>query len=85
MEQELERESQLGTSTMVDTNAEKKTAFENLPRIEDLIKSENEVRTAPKIEGVTEAKTDARDRIFARKEDGTQKIMRKRLKIVKTN
>lgn len=86
MDQELERESQLGTSTTVETNAEKKTAFENLPRIEDLLKSEKEVKTVTQIQGVTKVATEAQaeNRTFARKEDETKNLVKKRVKIITT-
>ena len=84
MEEELipQQEMEVNTQTITSVEPKTETKLDNLPRIEDLIKSEKQVKTAPNIEGVTEAKTDAKDRVFSRKEDNTKKIIRKRLKIV---
>ena len=83
MEEELipEQEENLNTKTVTSSETQTEKKLDNLPRIEDLIKSEKSVKSAQKIEGVTDTQIDARDKVFARKEDKTKNYMRKRLKI----
>lgn len=83
-EQELEQSTNVATETEVkqDTGLERKA--EDLPRLEDLVKSEKEIRTAQKIEGVSavQAETQPQDRIFKKKNDERKVYIKKRLKIV---
>lgn len=88
MDEELEKDTQSNNS--IDTQASEKVAetntnskLANLPRREDLIKSEQEVKVDTKIQGVEEVDTDVEvDRTFAKKSDQKRVFMKKRLKVV---
>lgn len=88
MDEELEASkeevSKVQTSTSSET--EQKQELDLFPRIEDLIKSEKEVKKAPLIKGVTqvEQKIQTEDRVFSRKSDQRKHYMQKRQKIVKS-
>lgn len=88
MDEELEASkeevSKVQTSTSSET--EQKQELDLFPRIEDLIKSEKEVKKAPPIKGVTqvEQKIQTEDRVFSRKSDQRKQYMQKRQKIVKS-
>lgn len=74
----------VGTSTQVMEKIEQETKLDNLPRVEDLRKSETEVYKAKEIEGVSEVDkvTKPQDRIFVRKSDQKKALYKKRIKIV---
>lgn len=86
MEEELEKEESVSVQTETATSVEKETkeTLDSFPRIEELRKSEQEVKTRPEIEGVTQIKeeTQVKDRVFARKSDERKAQLKKRLKIV---
>ena len=79
---EVQNEVNTQTVTSVETNQE--TSLDNLPRLEDLLKSEKEVKSASKIEGVTEVEKSAlfQDKPFSKKEDKKKLLLKKRQKIV---
>lgn len=88
MDEELEREVNASSSIQtqaseqaVDT-ADKRLA--NLPRYEDIRKSEREVSFETKISGVEEVESDIlpESRTFAKKSDQKKVLAKKRLKIV---
>ena len=88
MDEELEKDIQSNNSIetqasepAVETTVNSKLA--NLPRREDLVKSEQEVRVETKIEGVEEVDTDVEvNRTFAKKSDQRRAFMKKRLKVI---
>ena len=84
MEEELKPLTESSANTQVETTVETttETRLENLPRVEDLIKSEQEVKTQQKIEGLTESVVHAEERQFARKKDQKKAFMKQRLKVV---
>ena len=86
MEEELEKEESVSVQTVTETSVETETnkALDSLPRLEDLRKSEQEVKLNTQIEGVTqvEQKTKPQDRIFTKKTDEKKVYIKKRLKIV---
>lgn len=86
MEEEFEKEESISVQTETQTSVETEvqTTPDSLPRIEDLRKSEQDVQVNTEIQGVTqvEQKTQAKDRVFARKSDEKKVYLKKRLKIV---
>lgn len=84
MEEELQKESQGETIVKTETNTQTESAFENLPRLEDLLKSEKDVKVATELKGVEKVKkeTAVENRTFARVEDEKKILLRRRLKII---
>lgn len=84
MEEELQKESQGETIVKTETNTQTESVFENLPRLEDLLKSEKEVKVATGLKGVEKVKqeTAVENRTFARVEDEKKVLLRRRLKII---
>ena len=86
MEEELEREESVSIQTETQTSVENETRsmLNSLPRIEDLRKSEQEVKINTEVVGATqvEQKTMVKDRVFTRKSDEKKVHLKKRLKIV---
>lgn len=84
MEEEFERESESTQTEQITSVEEEKQTLDSLPRIEELRKSEQEVKIDTKIEGVTqvEQKTKTEDRFFTKKTDEKKVYLKKRLKIV---
>lgn len=86
--EELEKESSTNFNMSVETESSSTAQAENkldgLPRIEDLLKSEKEVKTAPQIEGLQKATetVEIEDKTFTRKEDEKKVYLKKRFKIV---
>ena len=82
--EELEREESVSIQTETLTSVEQTQALDSLPRLEDLRKSEQEVKISTHVEGTTqvEQKTLAQDRMFTRKSDEKKVYFKKRLKIV---
>ena len=85
MEEEQELQESVSIQTETVTSVEQKTqSLDSLPRIEDLRKSEQEVKINTQVEGTTqvEQKTLAQDKVFTRKVDERKVYLKKRLKIV---
>ena len=86
MEEELEKQQSISVQTEQETSVEKETekTLEAFPRIEDLRKSEQDVKVKTQIDGVTqvEQKTQTRDMVFKKKSDEKKVYIKKRLKIV---
>ncbi len=85
MEEELEREESISIQTQTQTSVEQKTqTLDSFPRIEDLRKSEQEVKVNNQVEGTiqVEQKTKVKDKIFTRRVDERKVHLKKRLKIV---
>jgi len=86
LEQELkpEVEQKVNTQTITSETKQEETSLDNLPRLEDLLKSEKEVTLAKQIEGVTEVEktTFFEQNPFAKKEDKKAPLLKKRVKIV---
>lgn len=85
MEEELSPELSVETATkIVPETKETESSFDNLPRYEDLMKSENAV--AENVETQTTPSVDTnivtQDRVFAKKKDETKIYVKKRLKII---
>ena len=86
MDEELEK--QTVTQTLTSTEQEQKQelkqeiALDNL-RYEDLLKSEQEIKPAPELKGLTQAKQDkaTENRVFKSKEDEKKSFVKKRVKI----
>ena len=83
-ELEVQESVSVQTETVTSVEKEKETKLDDLPRIEELRKSEKEVSARPEVEGVTqvEKKKQVEDRFFTKKKDQKQVLMKKRLKIV---
>lgn len=85
MEEELEREESVSIQTETQTSVEQKTqTLDSFPRIEDLRKSEQEVKVNTEVVGTTQVKqkTQVKDRVFKKKVDERKVYFKKRLKIV---
>ena len=86
MDEELEKEESVSiqTETVSSVGEETKQTLDSLPSIEQLKKSEQEVKVNAQIEGVTnlEPQTKAQDRVFKLKKDERKVYFKKRLKIV---
>ncbi len=86
MEEEFEQEESISiqTETQTSVNEETKQTLDSLPRIEELRKSEQEVKFKTQIEGTADAVSQsfAKDRVFTRKSDEKKVFIKKRLKIV---
>lgn len=87
MDEELQPQLDTNTSVEVETIAsetKQETPLETLPRLEDLIKSEKEVKVQNKIEGVTkvESNVQVENRVFKKSSEEKQKYIKRRLKIV---
>ena len=88
MQEEFEKEYSVNNSTAVEaqtsSNVEQTTKLDDLPRIEDLMKSEKEVKTSNKIEGLEKAQeiVEIEDKVFAKKVDEKRAYLKKRVKIV---
>ena len=80
--QEQQKQNQTDTVTENKTD----TGFEDLPRLEDLLKSESEVTTiqAPELKGLKQVEQGKRtaEKTFARKEDEKRTFVRRRVKIL---
>ncbi len=81
---EEERQVKTEIATDIEPSEKQDIALDNLPRLEDLIKSEQEVKSETKLQGLTNAETNQllEDRQFTRKEDEHKKFVKKRLKLV---
>ena len=81
-QKELQNETNIETEVVKETASE--TSLDNLPRLEDMLKSEKEIKQAKKVEGLeqTTIKPLIEDITFARKTDKKKPLMKKRLKII---
>ena len=85
MEEELEVKESVNIQVDTLTSVENKTeTLDSFPRIEDLRKSEREVKFNTQVDGTTqvESQTSMQDRTFTRKSDEKKIYFKKRLKIV---
>ena len=84
-EEELVVQESVSTQTETLTSVEQKTeTLNSLPRIEELRRSEQEVKINTEVQGATqvEQQTRVKDKIFTRKVDEKKVHLKKRLKIV---
>lgn len=76
----------LESSQQTETITEQKTqqSLSDLPRLEDMLKSEKEVKANTEIKGFESATTEnfAQDKTFARKKDEKKVYLKRRVKIV---
>ena len=85
MQEELEQVESVSIQTETQTSVEKETqTLDSFPRIEDLRKSEQEVKINTQIEGVSqiEQRRQSKDRVFTKRSDEKRVYIKKRLKIV---
>ncbi len=80
LEEESERELEINTTTEQVENEKKQ--LDNLPRFEDISKSETITQTNIDIPNTTETKTIVQDKFFTKKEDEKKVYLRKRVKLV---
>ena len=82
--EELEKQAQTQTSTAIEQETKQEISLDNFPSIQDLVKSEQEVKSERKLQGLISAEPaqTLEDRPFARKEDERKKFVKKRLKLV---
>lgn len=81
-QKELQNETSIETEVVQETATE--TSLDNLPRLEDMLKSEKEIKQAKKIEGLQKASANdlIEEKTFAKKTDKKKPLMKKRLKII---
>ena len=84
MDEELKKDPEEKVSIESETSAVDSTpkqSLDSLPRFEDLQKSEKEVKSSTKIEGLEQVVTEIKseDRVFVRKEDQKKAFMKKRM------
>ena len=86
MDEELKEQEQISvqTETQTSVSEEVRKTLDSFPRIEDLRKSEQDVKINTHVEGTTqvEQRTQAKDRVFKKKADEKKVYLKKRLKIV---
>lgn len=86
MEEELEKEPISNTITMTESEVEQKSEvkLDNLPRLEDLLKSEKEIQRKTELEGLTKVAKSSmiENKTFARKTDEKRAFIKKRIKLV---
>ena len=84
MEEELKQENvqEVNTQTIASEESKEETSLDNLPRLEDLLKSEKELTPAKQIEGVTEVEKTTFFEYKSKKEDKRAPLFKKRIKIV---
>ena len=86
MDEQFKEQEQINVQTEVQTsvNQETKQTLDSFPRIEDLRKSEQDVKINTHVEGTTqiEQTTQVKDKFFTRKKDEKKVYFKKRLKIV---
>lgn len=82
--EELEKQAQTQTTTAIEQETKQEISLDSFPSIQDLLKSEQEVKSERKLQGLTSAEPTQtlEDRPFARKEDERKKFVKKRLKVV---
>ena len=86
--EELKPQSELNSN--IETQSEikpietEKTNLTSLPRLEDLLKSEKQVKVGKKIEGLTQVKTftQANEKEFAKKQDNSKAYLKRRIKTI---
>lgn len=84
LEKEVSANLKLGVETESSSNTQTEQQLDSLPRLEDLLKSEKEVKVAQKIEGLEKAteSIEIEDKVFTRKVDEKKVYLKKRLKII---
>ena len=88
MQEEFETEFNTNTNTVVEPqtslDVQSETKLDDLPRLEDLRRSEKEVKTSSKIEGLEKAQEtiEIEDKVFAKKVDEKRAYLKKRVKII---
>ena len=83
-EQIQQQKESVGTSTQVIEKIEQEKKLDDLPRIEELRKSEKDVKVKTDVEGAIniEKDTQIKDRVFVKKADQKKALYKKRIKIV---
>ena len=86
MQEEFERKESVSiqTETLTSVNEETRQTLDSFPRIEEIRKSEQDVKVKTEIEGTTQVKreTQVKDRVFTRKIDEKKVHIKKRVKIL---
>ena len=86
MDEELEVKGNVNiqTETLTSVEEETKQTLDSLPRIEELRRSEQDVKVNTEIQGTTQVQhqTLAKDRVFRKKSEEKKVLFKKRLKIV---
>lgn len=82
-EQEQSVQSNMSAETQTVSNTEQQTKLNNLPTAEEMLKSETQIKTNIASKEISTSPEPAvKDRVFARKEDERNALIKKRLKIV---
>ena len=84
-EEQIQQQTEsVGTSTQTIEKVEQETKLDDFPRVEDMRKSEKEIKIESQVEGATaiEKETQTQDRVFIKKADQKKALYKKRIKIV---
>ncbi len=82
---ELEKkESSTITLVEQDTKTTNENLLDSLPRLEDLLKSEQEIKQAPELKGLEKVQEDtlSENKVFKRKEDEKKAFFKRRFKLL---
>lgn len=85
---EYERQKETSANTITENEPEVKqtpeTRLDDLPRWEDLLKSEQELRPAPELKGLKKVENDTieDDKTFTKKQDEKNVLVKRRVKIL---
>ena len=85
---EYERQKETSANTITENEPEVKqtpeTRLDDLPRWEDLLKSEQELRPAPELKGLKKVENDTieEDKTFTKKQDEKNVLVKRRVKIL---
>ena len=82
--EELEKQTQTEITTEIEQETKPELKLDDFPNFQDLVKSEQEIKSERKLQGLTSAEPNQtlEDRPFARKEDERKKFVKKRVKLV---
>ncbi len=82
--EELEKQTQTEITTEIEQETKPELKLDDFPNFQDLVKSEQEIKSERKLQGLTSAESNQtlEDRPFARKEDERKKFVKKRVKLV---
>ena len=84
LEPQKELNSNIQTQSEIKPIETEKTNLTSLPRLEDLLKSEKQVKVGKKIEGLTQVKTftKSNEKEFTKKQDNSKAHLKRRIKTI---
>jgi len=84
LEPQKELNSNIQTQSEISKNETTESNLKSLPRLEDLLKSEKQVKVGKKIEGLTQVQTftQSNEKEFAKKKDNSKAHLKRRIKTI---